>query len=57
MTGAGGGSGEYVELIINAPSATYTYTIGAGGAGGATGIAGAVGGNGGSGIIIVDEYY
>lgn len=50
----GGGQGEYVELIINSPSATYTYTIGAGGAGGA-GTQG--GGAGGSGVIIVDEIY
>jgi hypothetical protein len=49
----GGGSGECFELIINAPAATYTYTIGAGGIAG-TG-AGATAG--GTGVIIVDEYY
>jgi hypothetical protein len=54
--GGGGGEGEYVELIINAPAATYTYTVGAGGAAGSAGTNGAAGGNGGSGVIIVDEY-
>jgi hypothetical protein len=42
----GGGAGEYVELIISAPSATYTYTVGAAGSGG-----------GAAGRIIVEEYY
>ncbi len=54
--GGGGGAGEYVELIINSPSSTYTYTIGASGAAGAAS-AGNAGGAGGSGIIIVDEFY
>ena len=54
--GGGGCAGEYVEIIINSPAATYTYTVGAGGAGGTTGLFGA-GGNGGSGVIIVDEFY
>ena len=51
----GGGEGEYAEIIINSPSATYTYTVGAGGTAGTA--AGTAGGAGGSGIIIVDEYY
>ena len=55
--GAGGGEGEYAEIIINSPSATYTYTVGAGGTAGAAGTSGAAGGAGGTGIIIVDEYY
>lgn len=54
-SGAGGGAGGYVEKLILAPSATYTYTVGAGGAGGAAG--GVAGGNGAAGIIIVDEFY
>lgn len=54
--GGGGGEGEYLELIINSPAATYTYTVGSGGSGG-TGGAGYNGGAGGSGVIIVDEYY
>ncbi len=51
-SGGGGGAGEYVELIINAPTGAYTYTVGAGGASGGTGT-----GAGGSGLIIVDEFY
>lgn len=50
----GGGSGEYVELVINSPAATYTYTVGAGGAGG---VAAQAGGAGGSGVILVEEQY
>jgi hypothetical protein len=49
--GGGGGAGEYVELVIASPSASYTYTVGAGGNGGAAG------GDGGTGLIIVEEYY
>ena len=52
--GGGGQAGEYVEIIINSPSATYTYTIGASGAGGSSTNSG---GAGGSGVIIVDEIY
>jgi len=55
--GFGGGEGEYFELIINSPAATYTYTVGAGGTAGAAGTSGYAGGAGGSGYIIVDEYY
>jgi hypothetical protein len=57
LGGPGGGGGEYVEIIINNPAGTYTYTIGAGGAGGGAGIAGTAGAAGGSGVIIVDEIY
>jgi hypothetical protein len=53
----GGGQGEYCEIIINAPAATYLYTIGAGGTVGAAGTSGFAGGLGGSGYIEVDEYY
>ena len=52
---SGAGGGEYVELYISSPSATYSYAVGAGGAGGGSG--GSVGGNGGSGVIIIEEYY
>ena len=55
IVGAGGQAGEYVELIINSPSATYTYAIGTSGAGGTGGTEN--GGNGGTGLIIVDEFY
>ena len=54
VSGSGGGAGEYVELIINSPSATYTYAIGTGGAGGSST---QNGGAGAAGIIIVDEFY
>lgn len=57
QSGAGGGSGEYVEYVIDAPSATYTYTIGTAGAAGSAAAGGAVGFAGGTGIIIVDELY
>lgn len=53
----GGGSGEYFEIIINSPAATYTYTIGAGGAAGTVGGGGNAGAVGGSGVLIVDEFY
>lgn len=49
-SGAGGG-GEYFCLIVNAPSATYLYTIGAAGTAGTSGVAG------GSGWILVEEHY
>ncbi len=55
MGGYGGAAGEYVELYITSPAASYTYTIGSGGAGGSAG--GVAGGNGGSGFIVVEEYY
>lgn len=51
--GGGGGAGEYVELIIANPSASYTYTIGSGGTGGGVNSGGA----GGSGVVIVTEFY
>lgn len=51
LSGNGGGSGEYVELVINNPSATYTYTVGAAGTAGAPGAAGFAG------VIFVEERY
>jgi len=50
-TGGGGSAGGYVEHVITAPAAGYTYTVGSGGA--------AVGnsGPGGAGLIIVEEHY
>jgi hypothetical protein len=54
---AAGGEGEYAEITIDSPAATYTYTVGAGGAAGGAGTSGFAGGAGGSGYIIVDEYY
>jgi len=55
--GGGGGAGGYVEAIINYPSSTYSYSIGAGGAGAASGVGGTAGGYGANGIIIVEEFY
>lgn len=52
--GGSGAAGEYVEIIINNPSATYSYVVGAAGTAG-TGTY--PGGSGGAGIIIVDEFY
>lgn len=55
QAGGGGGGAEYVELIINNPAATYTYTVGAKGTGGSG--TGNPGSDGGTGEIIVDEFY
>lgn len=54
--GPGGGGGESYELIIDSPTTTYSYAVGAGGAGGAAG-GGNAGGAGATGKIIVDEIY
>lgn len=56
-TGAGGGAGGYISVLVNTPSAIYTYGIGASGASGAAGTAGFAGGAGSLGIIIVEEHY
>jgi hypothetical protein len=53
----GGGSGEYVRKLIAAPSATYSYAVGAGGSAGASGTGGGPGAAGGSGMIVVTEHY
>lgn len=53
-----GGGGEYFELHILSPSATYAYAVGAGGAGGiGTGSVAATGGAGAAGIVRVEEFY
>lgn len=51
-SGGAGGCGEYVEYFVNAPLATYTYTIGAGGTAGSTGA-----GIGLTGGVVVKENY
>ncbi len=56
-SGSGGGSGEYVEQVISAPSASYSYTVGAGGAGGTATTGCGTGGVGGSGGIYIEEIY
>lgn len=57
FSGSGGGAGGYVEAIISAPSATYSYAVGAGGTAGSAGTSGFAGGVGGTGYIEVVEYY
>lgn len=57
ITSGGGGAGAYLDAIINSPSSSYSYAVGAGGTGGTAGTSGFAGGAGGSGIIIVEEYY
>ena len=54
--GGSGGNGEYFELVINNPVATYSYTVSTGAYKG-TSAGDYNGGNGGSGVIIVDEMY
>ena len=55
--GSGGGGGGYTEKLINSPSATYSYAVGAAGTAGGAGSGGLAGGAGASGMIIVTEYY
>jgi hypothetical protein len=43
--------------LINSPSATYSYAVGAGGSAGAAGTGGSTAGAGGAGGIIITEYY
>jgi len=52
--GVGGGAGAYVEAIINSPSASYSYSVGAAGT---AGTGGTNGGAGSAGQIVVTEYY
>jgi hypothetical protein len=54
---SGGGSGACIVALIDAPSATYAYTVGAGGTAGTAGTGGNVGGGGGSGIVTIEEHY
>jgi len=54
---SGGGAGACIVAIIDAPSATYAYTVGAGGTAGTAGTGGNAGGGGGSGIVTVEEHY
>jgi hypothetical protein len=42
--GDGGGAGGYCEFIINNPSTSYVYSVGAGGSGGGAGSTGGTGG-------------
>jgi len=56
-SGPGGGGGGCVHAIINAPSSSYSYSVGASKTGGSAGTSGFAGGNSGAGKIIVIEYY
>ena len=47
----GGGSGEYVEFVVNNPAGSYIYTVGLGG------VASAGAGSGATGVICVEEFY
>lgn len=55
--GPGGGQGEFFELIITTPAATYAFAIGAAGTAGAAGTNGFAGAAGAAGRIIVYESY
>lgn len=55
--GGGGGAGEYAELFISSPSASYTYQVGAGGTAGTAGASGSAGGAGAAGNMIVVAYF
>jgi len=58
FSGAGGGGGGGIDAIIPSVSATYSYTVGAGGAGGPGGSGpGWAGAPGQAGYIEVTEYY
>ena len=53
--GSGGGSGEYIEMAVNNPAASYSYDVGGGGGGGPDGgLPGKTGGNGANGLIIIE---
>lgn len=55
--GTGGGGGSYCRVMISTLSATYAYTVGAGGTAGVAVGNGANGGKGGDGLIVVTEFY
>jgi hypothetical protein len=57
LGGNGGASGGYIDAIINGPSSSYSYAIGAAGTAGTAGTNGNAGSAGGSGYIEVTEYY
>ena len=55
--GSTGSSAGYVEAIISSPSASYSYSVGAGGTGGAAGTSGFAGSAGGSGAIYITAWF
>lgn len=56
-TGASGGAGAYLEVMIYSLALSYAYVVGTGGSGGSNTTAGGPGGNGGNGVIILEEHY
>jgi len=52
-SGSGGGGGAYIELYVESPASSYSYTVGAGGTGGTWGGA-THGGAGGNGAVIFE---
>jgi hypothetical protein len=56
-SGGGGAAGGYARALITSPSATYSYSVAAGGTSGAPGNSGFAGGVGGSGYVLVEEFY
>lgn len=57
VLGCGGGAGGYVRAYINSPSASYAYSVGAGGTAGTVGSNGQAGTAGTPGIIIITAYF
>ncbi len=55
--GAGGGAGGFLDLVISAPAASYSYAVGAAGTAGTLGTSGAAGTAGAAGQIYITEYY
>lgn len=56
-TGGGGGAGGFINAIIAAPGASYSYTVGAAGTAGTAGTSGFAGGTGSVGLITIFEHY
>jgi hypothetical protein len=56
-SGAGGGAGGTAIAIIENPSVTYAWVVGANGTGQAAGTNGRAGGDGAAGKIVVEEHY
>lgn len=57
QSGAGSCAGGYCEGIVNNPTGSYNWAVGAGGTGQSAGTSGYAGGAGVAGILIIKEYY
>lgn len=55
--GGGGAAAGFIDAMIYTPSATYSYSVGAGGTAGGAGAGGTAGSAGGTGSIYVFEHY